>query len=96
VLDNAPKGVPMSGNENALPLLDHRDDGVIPIGKSSFDGQFQRLKHGKFFFARLGGVTRIVHDDFVEITRLVQWWWGDVEASAPDLDLNSVTISISN
>lgn len=86
----------MSGNENALSLLDHRDDGVIPIGKSSFDSQFQRLKHGKFFFAGLSGVTRIVHDDFVKITRLVQWRRRDIEAPAPDLNLNLVTISISN
>ena len=89
VLDDAPKGVAMSSDENALPFLDLRNDGVVPEWERALDGQFQGFKQREFLFGRSVGVARILHDDLVVLARFFQRRRRHVEATAPNLNLES-------
>ena len=49
VLDNASKGVSMSGDEKLLALLELRNNNVVPVWERSLDGELERFASWEFF-----------------------------------------------
>lgn len=87
MFDNPTQTVPVSRNENSLPLLELRDNDVIPVRKGSLDGELQGLEHGELVLAGPFGVPRVIHNLLIVRMILLHRRRGHVKAPSPNLNL---------
>lgn len=87
MLDNSSQAVSMSGNDDFLSLLQLGNNGTIPVGQSSFNGQLQRFKFGELFRRWSLGVPWILHNSIIILVVWLHGWGWGVKGSSPDLYL---------
>lgn len=64
-----------------------RNNNFIPVRQGPFNGELQTLEHWELFGFWVASVAGVVDNGVVVRVVLFHWWWGHVEAAAPDLDL---------
>lgn len=77
----------MSRDEDLLSVLDLRDDGLVPVGKGSLDGELEGLKHGKLGLGRTLSIPGILDNVLVVRVILLHGRRGHVKGAPPDFDL---------